>query len=138
MDSKSLEKNLANLEREILALQTAHDIGLGAVGFYEYEGDYMTFPNDLGYGMYSALLITVQDGERPDPVMNVFVSSIYEDNSTGFAFVERFSPTKFDTFAMRPMGQLPQIQMHYKVVSSSKLNVKPCESEQEYWDFVNG
>lgn len=138
MDNKSLEKNLANLERELVALQTAHDVGLGAVGFYEYEGDYYTFPSDLGYGAYSALLITVANGERTDPIMNVYITSIYQDNTTGFAFVERLSPVKFDTFSALVMGHHEQMLMHYKIISTSKLNVKPCESEQEYWDFVNG
>lgn len=136
MNDKSLEKNLANLERELLALQTAHDVGLGAVGFYEYEGDYMTFPSDLGTGIFSVILVDVLDGEREDPVLNVYTSSIYGGNSTGFAQVERVNGTKFDYYDSR-LGST-QVQMHYKVVSTSKLKVKACESEQEYLDWLNG
>ena len=136
MNEKSLEKNLANLERELLALQTSHDVGLGAVGFYEYEGDYMTFPSDLGTGVFSVILIDVLDGEREDPLLNVYISSIYEDNSNGFAQVERVNGTKFDYYNSRLGSE--QIPMHYKIISSSKLNVKACESEQEYWDWLNG
>jgi hypothetical protein len=35
MDERSLEKNLKNIDRETLALQTAHEIGAGAVRYYE-------------------------------------------------------------------------------------------------------
>lgn len=39
MDQRSLEKNLKNIERELVNLQTAHEVGIGAVIFYQY-GEY--------------------------------------------------------------------------------------------------
>ena len=138
MDQRSLEKNLKNIERELVNLQTAHAIGLGAVGFYVYEGDFYTFtysgdPDDWPIG---ALMIDVLNGERPDPLMDVYISSIYGDNVVGFAATERISDIKFDLYVSRPLSS-GQILMHYKVISSSRLNVKAAESYQEYVDWLN-
>lgn len=135
MNDKSLEKNLANLERELLALQTAHDVGLGAVGFYEYSYDAQSF--FYNYGQFFILMIDVLEGEREDPLMNVFISSIYETNDVGFAMINRENSMKFLAVIIRPF-YYTAVNMSYKVVSSSKLNVKAATSFQEYEDWLNG
>lgn len=137
MNDKSLEKNLANLERELVALQTAHDVGLGAVGFYEYQGEGDTFYSQGVSGQIFALLIDVDDGDRLDPLLNVFVSSIYGNNQTGFAYVERYNSAKFDVFILRPFIQ-ETFRLQYKIISSSRLIVKVAESGEEYEEWLDG
>lgn len=138
MNEKSLEKNLANLERELVNLQTAHEVGLGAVGFYVYEGDFWTFtysgdPTDYPIAV---LMMTVLNGERTDPLLDVYISSIFEDNRVGFASTERYSATKFDVYISRPFYH-QAVYMHYRVVSSSKLYVKPAQSYSEYVEWLD-
>lgn len=134
MNEKSLEKNLANLERELVNLQTAHDVGLGAVGFYTYWANFLTVGMD-GF-QYGIVLIDVLDGERGDPLMDVYVSSIYGNNESGYAYAERVSGTKFDIYVMRPF-YAQVIELQYKIVSSSRLNVRAATSYQEYVDWLN-
>lgn len=137
MNEKSLEKNLANLERELLALQTAHDVGLGAVGFYEYQGEGDTFDFQGINDQMFILLMDVDDGERLDPLLNVFVSSIYGNNQAGFAYVERYNSAKFDVFILRPFTQ-ETFHLQYKIISSSRLRVKVAESWEEYEEWLDG
>lgn len=139
MNEKSLEKNLANLERELVNLQTAHDVGLGAVGFYSYSANFWTFTySGEQYGWpIAAVLIDVLEGEGGDPLMNSYISSIYGDNDPGFANMERHNSKKFSIFVQRLGNTLPPIYMQYLVVSSSRLRVKAAQSYQEYVDWLD-
>lgn len=138
MNEKSLEKNLANLERELVNLQTAHDVGLGAIGFYTYQDNFWTFSysGDPSDWPVAAVLIDVVSGEGADPLLNVHISSIYGDNSSGFANAERHSSMKFSFFVQRPFYS-GQIYMQYRVVSSSRLTVRAATSYQDYVDWLD-
>lgn len=67
MNEKSLEKNLANMERELLALQTAHNVGIGAVDYYKYT--MKGTPQNMGSYYRIFFLIKVKDGELLYPFM---------------------------------------------------------------------
>lgn len=136
MNEKSLEKNLSNLERELVNLQTARDVGLGGVSFYTYTAHFWTFHLEEGDWPMTFVLIDVLDGEQADPLMNVYISSIFGTNDSGYANIERVNSRKFDLFVQRPF-YTQDIQMEYIVVSSSKLRVKAAESYQEYVDWLN-
>lgn len=138
MNEKSLEKNLANLERELVNLQTAHDVGLGAVGFYIYQGDFWTFTYSGEWDDFpvAILMIDVLSGERADPLIDLYISSIYEDNTSGFSNAERVSSTKFDFYVSRLLYS-GRIHMFYKVISSSRLSVRAATSYQDYVDWLN-
>lgn len=70
MDQKSLEKNLANMERELVALQTAHDVGMGMVRYYEYDG----YLNPTLSFSVVYILISIKSGERNDPLLQFYTS----------------------------------------------------------------
>ena len=67
MNEKSLEKNLANMERELLALQTAHNVGIGGVDYYKYT--MKGTPQNRGSYYRIIFLIKVKDGELLYPFM---------------------------------------------------------------------
>lgn len=112
MDKKSLEKNLDNLERELLALQTAHDIGLGVVRYYEYSG------TSSGAKLYILLDIEVAQGERAFPFMNILIerqsggriqyNAVWQEGSDGMKFAAQ-------------CGGLGQVIIDWKIISTSKL-----------------
>lgn len=73
MDQRSLEKNLKNIERELVNLQTAHEIGLGTVKYYNYNGE-TEAQMDEDYYYRAFVLIEVNAGERVNPFMEIFVN----------------------------------------------------------------
>lgn len=135
MDNKSLEKNLANMERELLNLQTAHDIGLGAMSFFQYEGNYSTYHSEYG-GTRFDLLIDIEEGERTDPIFNIYVSSMYGTDYNGFDYTERVSEKKF-IVGFFALGDIP-IDMYTKIISSSRLRIKSATSIKEVEEWLNG
>lgn len=128
MNEKSLEKNLANLERELINLQTAHEIGLGSVRYWEYD-DYAT-PVQLTYVYAVIVLIEVSQGERLNPILDsysadvifaeVYKSNIYE-NRYAYIMTTIYSSVH---------------SVHWKIVSTSKLNYHYGYSEQEAEDWI--
>ena len=76
MNEKSLEKNLANMERELINLQTAHDVGIGVVKFYKY-GEYTEHWFPLGvYGRIVLVLFEASIGENPNPMIQTYTDMI--------------------------------------------------------------
>lgn len=67
MNEKSLQKNLANMERELVNLQTAHEIGLGVVEYHEYKGV------SSSQVQVFRLDIIVADGERSYPFLEILM-----------------------------------------------------------------
>lgn len=121
MDQKSLEKNLANMERELLALQTAHDIGLGAVDYYEY-----TIPVELSYTgtMYRAfILINIKDGEGTFPFMQEWrklPTATYSPYTVDFGILNNSSGDKF----LLALISFYQETANELITSSSQLEYK--------------
>ena len=60
MDRHTLQKKIMRMERELLALKTAHERGLGTYRFYQYE---LQFTN-LDYAIWEASIL---DGEPTSP-----------------------------------------------------------------------
>ena len=139
MNEKSLDKNLANIERELINLQTAHEIGLGAISFYSYTDDFYTFTVSTGSGDMQAavVMVDVVDGELTNPLLNFYVSSINGNNSSGFTNIEQYSPRKYAFIATKAFTGA-HIHMYYLVCSSSKLSVSVASSYQDYLDWLNG
>jgi hypothetical protein len=114
MDERSLEKNLANIERELLNLQTAHDVGLGSVRFYEYMG------SEAATNVIR-LRITVQDGERSWPFMVVMM----ERENDWRAEYNILVPANNDgtEFIAQVGALLDDVVTNWKIVSTSRLSV---------------
>lgn len=127
MNEKSLEKNLANLERELVNLQTAHEIGLGSVIFWELVGS--TTPLDLPSVYAVIILVNVASGERLNPIIDFYYSESL------FSYV-----VKSDIYPDRYAVILTDINFHpivsWKIVSTSKLEYHYGQSEQEAEDWV--
>lgn len=96
MNEKSLEKNLANMERELIALQTAHDVGLGNVDYYQYSILFSLV--DTGDYYQGYILINIKNGEKTFPFMENWraISSIYvEPYAIDFGIMNNSSGDKF-------------------------------------------
>lgn len=124
MNEKSLEKNLANLERELVALQTAHDVGLGVVRYYEYDG-YLTPISSYGF---SYILINVKSGERLNPLIELYVS-----RNVAVPGIMR-SNVYNDRYLARGYC-IEQIASEWKIVSTSQIEYRYTNqtAEAEEW-----
>lgn len=69
MDSGTLDKTLRRMEREVLALKTAHQRGLGSYRFYQYE---IIFENEE----YATWRATVLDGEPTNPFVQATIFGV--------------------------------------------------------------
>lgn len=124
MNEKSLEKNLANLERELIALQTAHEIGLGQVRYYEYNGYLVP---TLSYSVVY-ILINIKSGERTDPLLQFFVSMN----------VALDGILRSNVYTGRYLGRgycIEQIPSAWKIVSTSQIEYEYSydTAEAEEW-----
>lgn len=134
MDKKSLEKNLANLERELLALQTAHDVGLGVVDFYEITMT-GTMQQMQGQGYYYVyILVWVKDGERFNP----FVQYWQEREEQGFvdSSYELLKNDEGNHFLISFIGFVPST-ISAKMVSTSQLDWRVSYDTQEAMAWVD-
>lgn len=112
MNEKSLEKNLANLERELLAVQTAHNIGLGVVRYWEYADTLVT-----GEYIVAFICANVKDGERLNPFIEFYTDSSKAAQATiikSITYPERYALL---AIALEPSG----MEMDWKMVSTSQM-----------------
>ena len=93
MDEASLEKALTKMEREVLALKTNHQIGLGTIKFYE---------KTLAVEAKTSISLTVKiaNGEPLPPFLVVALTNgiCYTpivDTSTGIATVNAYLSSGF-------------------------------------------
>lgn len=132
MNEKSLEKNLANLERELVNLQTAHDVGLGAVRFYEF-GEFTTSYFMVGDTRVYIVLCEIDEGENLAPMLQCWT-----DHSTvGFKFLKSaVYPSRFIVY----MLQLPEWGdgAGWRLASSSTISYRYAISYQDAEDFFGG
>lgn len=140
MNDKSLEKNLANLERELLALQTAHDVGLGAVEFYSYTGTTPArrYSPDWPDSHWVAVMITVHDGEPLNPIIQGSIQADGIGNKASIGgYMMRHSDSKFSFFdAGLGIGYSPVTRYLYRIDSTSRLDIEMAETLEEYEDWV--
>ena len=140
MDSKTLEKNITNLERELVALQTAHDVGLGAIEFYSYTGiaPARRYSEDWPESHYLAIMITVHDGEPLNPVIQGYIQADGIGNKTSIGnYMMQHSNSKFSFFdAGLGIGLPPVSQYLYRVDSTSRLDIEIAESLEQYEEWV--
>jgi hypothetical protein len=127
MNEKSLEKNLSNLERELVALQTAHEIGVGVVEYYEYNAEPPVFEEDNTY--HAGALIEVADGERSWPFIEFWGGS--EDSLEPF-MQYREDGRRFAIYT----NDIYQRIIRYRIVSTSILNIHYAQSIEEIQDWV--
>lgn len=129
MNEKSLEKNLANLERELVNLQTAHEVGLGTVKYYNYSGRVdAQIDASYYYGVY--VLIEVNEGERINPFMELFVN--FEANFASLLKNQsgtRYLINSYDIF---------EYTLVWAVVSTSMISWHYAYTLQEARDWLNG
>ena len=130
MNGKSLGKNLANLERELIALQTAHEIGLGSVEYYEYILTPPVLNNDGSY--VSGTLVEIKQGEKVWPLIQVWgdiyplcVPQLRKASDNGDKFVI-YSLDIWDTPSPR-----------FRVISSSQISYRYASSVQEILSWIN-
>lgn len=132
MDNKSLEKNLANMERELLNLQTAHDIGLGATLFWEYSGKQQMIQTPYAYML--AVLFEVKEGERMNPIINFYTSTDDSLQSVALLYVSKSKDnrmllaTSVYGFDIKPIA--------WKMVSSSQLNWHYAQNWNEVIEWL--
>lgn len=132
MNEKSLEKNLANMERELIALQTAHDIGLGSVIYWEYNEVSGTLVNNYSV---SYIKVKVKDGEKEDLIIQFFADTSKVAQPTIY---------KSDVYQGRYL--LYAINLDYqvityfnwKLISTSQIEYSDATSEQEVIDWLGG
>lgn len=128
MNEKSLEKNLLNLERELVNLQTAHNIGLGSVTFWQYSGVAASlYQNVIAY-----IKINVKAGERLNPIIifysdsskvaqgSLFKSSVYPDRYLFYAIALDFELTYFN----------------WKAVSTSQIEYSQAATAEEAREWL--
>lgn len=118
MNPRSLEKNLANIERELVNLQTAHDIGLGLVKYYQYSGTSSTAR------VFLSLNIDVADGERPWPYMNVLIE---RRSSSGLQYSAVWQLDNDGTKFRAQCGGLGEYYIDWKIISTSRLIITEYE-----------
>lgn len=121
MNDKSLEKNLANLERELVALQTAHDIGPGLVRYYEYSGS-----SAESVGVYG-LAIRVMQGERAWPFMRVLMrkrNGVITE--TAMLWTDSQDGTSFKAYNYG----LGLAICDWKIISTSRLEITEAEVDE--------
>lgn len=120
MDERSLEKNLKNIERETLALQTAHDIGPGLVRYYEYSGS--SAENVGAYG----LAIRVMQGERAWPFIRVLMRKRNDMVSeTVMLWTDDQDGMSFEAYVYG----LGRAICDWKIISTSRLEITEAEDE---------
>ena len=124
MDERSLQKNLANLERELVNLQTAHQVGAGVVNFYEYSDSTTTSIPGFIFSTV-AILVEVRDGEQLNPMVNQY------SNSYLYIKASQVYPNRYEFFCIRVGSQV----ITWKIVSSSRLNYHyaTTTAEVEEW-----
>lgn len=124
MNEKSLEKNLANLERELVALQTAHEVGLGNVIFWEYSGTAVAVYED----MICYMAVQVNAGEPLNPILNFYVDT----SIAGVSNVMK-SATYNDRYLLWAVSFAPGAtpSFAFKLVSTSKVSYWNLATPQE-------
>lgn len=127
MNEKSLEKNLANMERELINLQTAHDVGLGNVNYWEYNDTATT----LFEGVISYIGVQVKSGEPLNPIMAFYVD-------TSLVGVENImkSQTYSDRYLLYAISlTFAQVTYNFKLTSTSQVEyfAIPTGSEAQAW-----
>lgn len=119
MNEKSLEKNLANLERELVNLQTAHDIGLGSVRYWQYSGVATALYNNF----ICYMAVQVKQGEPLNPVLNFYVDT----EIAGVANVIK-STTYEDRYLLWAVSLASGTpKFNFKLVSTSQVS---------YWELA--
>ena len=119
MNEKSLEKNLANLERELVNLQTAHDVGLGNVRYWQYSGVAKALYNDF----ICYMAVQVKGGEPLNPVLNFYVDT----EVAGVANVIK-SATYEDRYLLWAVSLASGTsRFNFKLVSTSQVS---------YWELA--
>lgn len=130
MNEKSLEKNLANLERELINLQTAHEIGLGSVEYYEYILTPSILDNSGSY--VTGTLVEIKAGERVWPLIQIWgeiypicVPQLRKASNNGDRFVI-YSVDLYNTPSPK-----------FRVITSSQITYTYASSVQEILDWLN-
>lgn len=120
MDERSLEKNLKNIDRETLALQTAHEIGAGAVRYYEYSGS-----SSGNVGVYG-LSIRVVTGERAWPFIRVLMRKRHDIIAeTAMLWTDAQDGMSFEAY----IYGLGLAICDWKIISTSRLEITEAEDE---------
>lgn len=120
MDERSLEKNLKNIDRETLALQTAHEISAGSVRYYEYSGS-----SSGAVGAYG-LSIRVATGERAWPFMRVLMrkrNGVITE--TAMLWTDAQDGMSFEAY----IYGLGLAVCDWKIISTSRLEITEAEDE---------
>lgn len=128
MNEKSLEKNLANLDRELVALQTAHDIGLGNTIFWEYTGTGQT----LYQNIVCFIKLKVKDGEPINVILDYYVDTA----KVGTGNIIK-STTYNDRYILYAMSiDFTMKTFNWKLVSTSKVEYAQLSTAQEAIDWL--
>lgn len=128
MDKTSLEKNLANMERELIALQTAHDVGIGTVKFYKY-GEYTQHLISYGSRAYCLVLFEAKDGENINPLLQSYTNIINVELIKSTVIPNRYVLYLAFSFDLA-------LGITWEIVSSSLLNWHYGDSFQEAEDWL--
>lgn len=137
MNEKSLGKNLSNLERELVNLQTAHDIPLGAVDYYEYRVSFRMTHYEGAYRI-AYLLVGIKDGELPFPYLEKWgVSQINVNNYVlDFGFINNDSGTRFVVIFLA-LGN-DDYDVTQIITSTSQLVTRVTYSQSEAEEWLEG
>lgn len=114
MDERTLQKNLANLERELVNLQTAHEIGLGVVKYYRYTG------TSSAQTSFFRLDIQVDSNELAWPFLDVSIAPRGANIITQFQMLWPLDQTGRN-FRVA-MGGLDDYTYDWAIVSTSKIS----------------
>ena len=126
MDKTSLEKNLANMERELVALQTAHEIGLGSVIYWEYGGT--TTPVQMDYRRI-LIMVGVKSGEKLNPILTCYTDTGY--------FPQIYKSDVYDDrYLFSVVGFSDFTTFTWKLVSTSQVYYNYAETLQEASDWM--
>lgn len=128
MDKTSLEKNLANMERELVALQTAHEIGIGTVKFYKY-GEYTQHLIPYGSMALGLILFEAKDGENINPLLQAYTDMIRVETVKSSVIPNRYVLYLASSFDWAP-------GITWEIVSSSLLNWHYADSIQDAEDWL--
>lgn len=135
MNEKSLEKNLANMERELLALQTAHNVGIGEVDYYKYT--MKGTPQSMGSYYRIFFLIKVKDGELPYPFMEGWEQTDKtlgnEGTLVGYTVYKNSTGEKF----MVPALDWNPDEVKFVMVSTSQLEWTYTYDEDVAKDWID-
>ena len=123
MNPQSLEKNLNNIERELVNLQTAHEVGLGSVQYWNYEGANPAVYEDTV--LY--LKVWTKANENPAAILNFYTDS----DIAGLSGVIK-STTYQDRYLLLAFSFAPGTPIiNWKLVATSQVEYAQLNTPEE-------